>query len=59
MSVICTATGIKVGTKGLILKTRDQVADAIGALPKGERRRIRKHLFRKGKRNLATAGIGN
>jgi hypothetical protein len=57
-NVICTATGIKVG-KGLILRTREQVADAIAPLPKGERRRIRKHLFRKGKRNLATAGIEN
>jgi hypothetical protein len=58
-NVICTATGIKVGNKGLILKTREQVADAIAPLPKGERRRIRKHLFRKGRRNLATAGIEN
>lgn len=55
-NVICTATGIKVG-KGLILKTREQVADAIEGMPKGERRRIRKHLFSKGKRSLAMAGI--
>lgn len=59
MSVICTATGIKVGTKGLILKSRQEVADAIAPLPKGERRRIRKHLFSKGKRSLAMAGISN
>ena len=59
MSVICTATGIKVGQRGHILKTRDEVADVIAPLEKGVRRRIRKHLFRKGKRNLATAGIGN
>lgn len=59
MSVICTATGIKVGQRGHILKNRQEVADAISSLSKGERRRIRKHLFRKGKRDLATAGIGN
>lgn len=57
--VICTATGVKVGQRGHILKDRQEVADAIAPLPKGERRRIRKHLFSKGKRSLAMAGIGN
>ena len=59
MSVICTATGVKVGQRGAILKTREEVANAIESLSKGERRRIRKHLFCKGKRSLAMAGISN
>lgn len=57
MNVICTATGVKVGQRGTILKSRQEVADAIEGMPKGERRRIRKHLFRKGKRSQALAGI--
>ena len=56
-SVVKTATGIKIGTKGKVLRTRESVAEAIQDLSKGERRSIRKHLFRKGDRSLALAGI--
>lgn len=50
-AIYITATGLKVGARGKVLP----VGAMLGNLSKGEARRIRKSLFRQGRRKEAAA----
>jgi len=53
MTVVLTATGVKIGAKGKVANTPEKVGELLGTLTKGEARQVRKQLFASGKRNLA------
>lgn len=53
MTIINTATGIKMGSKGRVAKTAGAVGLILGSVSKSEARKARKHLHAIGKRGLA------
>lgn len=53
MTIIMTATGFKVGSKGKVANTVEKAAEAFAMLPKGLARKARKELHAAGKKNLA------
>ena len=55
MKVIVTATGVKLGSKGLVANTAEKVGSLLGTMSKGEARRVRKELRKGGHNNLAGA----
>ena len=53
MTIIITATGFKVGSKGKVANTPEKVAIEFGSMPKSDARKIRKQLYAAGKIGLA------
>lgn len=48
MSVILTATGFKIGSKGKVVNNGEKAASLFGSMPKGEARKLRKQLRAEG-----------
>lgn len=54
-NVVVTPTGVKLGSKGRVMNTPEKVGTLLGERSKGEARKIRKTLFKAGKKALAAA----
>ena len=54
-SVIVTATGAKLGSKGKVANDQSKMGELLAKLPKGESRKVRKQLRAKGLNGLAGA----